>query len=152
METTRESWTASDDTDNHGYLGCSLPHILLPCQLIVINTIYVSVVVSLVLRWTLVERDYLPFFLFIIEHRWRWTSCKKREILSYVLLKISLRLGSWDSLLVRAPDSWSKGCQFESRQERRENFLLQSWLCVLTLIRCPLYRSVIRCPFYRSGT
>ena len=29
-----------------------------------------------------------------------------------------------DSLLVRAPDSESKGCEFESRQERRENFLL----------------------------
>ena len=27
--------------------------------------------------------------------------------------------------------------EFESRQERRENFLLQSQLCVLTLIRCP---------------
>ena len=26
---------------------------------------------------------------------------------------------SRDSLLVRAPDSWSKGCEFESRQERR---------------------------------
>ena len=35
--------------------------------------------------------------------------------------------------MVRAPDS----CQFESRQERRNNFLLQSQLCVLTLIRCP---------------
>ena len=44
--------------------------------------------------------------------------------------------GSLDSLLVRAPDSWSKGCKFESRQKRRENFLLQSQLCVLTLIRC----------------
>ena len=37
-----------------------------------------------------------------------------------------------DSLLVRAPDSWSKSCEFESRQERRENFFLQSDLCVLT--------------------
>ena len=45
--------------------------------------------------------------------------------------------GSWDSLLVRAPDSWSKGCEFESWQKQRENFLLQSQLCVLTLIRCP---------------
>ena len=26
----------------------------------------------------------------------------------------------------KAPDSWSKGCEFESQQERRENFLLQS--------------------------
>ena len=42
-----------------------------------------------------------------------------------------------DNLLVRAPDSWSKDCEFKSRQERRENFLLQSQLCVLTLLRCP---------------
>ena len=47
--------------------------------------------------------------------------------------------GSRDSLLVRAPDSRSKGCEFESRQERRGNFLLQSKLCVLTLIRCPFH-------------
>ena len=30
-----------------------------------------------------------------------------------------------------------KGCEFESRQERREDFLLQSQLCLLTLIWCP---------------
>ena len=30
---------------------------------------------------------------------------------------------SRDSWLVRAPDSWSKGCELESRQKRRENFL-----------------------------
>ena len=46
---------------------------------------------------------------------------------------------SQDSLLVRKPDSRSKGCEFESRQERRENFLLQCQLCVLTLIRCPFH-------------
>ena len=49
---------------------------------------------------------------------------------------------SRDSLLVRAPDSWSKGCEFESRQERRENFLLQNQLRVLTLIRCPFHLRV----------
>ena len=35
-----------------------------------------------------------------------------------------------------------KGCEFESRQDRRENFLLQSQLCVLTLIRCPFHPRV----------
>ena len=50
--------------------------------------------------------------------------------------------GSRDSLLVRAPDSWSKGCEFGSRLERRENFLLQSQLCELTLIRCPSHSRV----------
>ena len=44
-----------------------------------------------------------------------------------------------NSLLVRTPDSWSKGCEFESRQERRENFLRRSELCVFTLIRCPFH-------------
>ena len=35
---------------------------------------------------------------------------------------------SWcqDSLLVRSSNSWSKGCEFEFRQKRWENFLLQS--------------------------
>ena len=51
-------------------------------------------------------------------------------------------LGSRDGLLVRAPDSSSKGCEFESRQERREIFLLHSQLCVLTLIRCPFHPRV----------
>ena len=45
-------------------------------------------------------------------------------------------------MLVRAPESLSKGCEFEFRQERRENFLLLSQLCVLTLIRCPLHPRV----------
>ena len=45
-------------------------------------------------------------------------------------------MGGQDSLLVRGPDSWSKGCKFESWQEQQENFLLQSQVCVLTLTRC----------------
>ena len=45
----------------------------------------------------------------------------------------------WDSLLVRALGSWLKGCEFESWQE---HFLLQSQLCVLTLIRCPFHPCV----------
>ena len=47
-----------------------------------------------------------------------------------------------DSLLVRAPDSWSEGCKFKFRQERQENFLLQCLLCVLTLIQCPFHPRV----------
>ena len=42
--------------------------------------------------------------------------------------------GGGDSSVVREPDSWSKGRGFESLQERRENFLLQGQLSVLTLI------------------
>ena len=48
----------------------------------------------------------------------------------------------WDSLLVRAPDLRLKGCEFKSQQEQRENFLLQSRLCVITLIRCPFHPHV----------
>ena len=42
--------------------------------------------------------------------------------------------GSGDSLVVRASDLWLKGSGFKSQQERRENFLLQGQLFVLTLI------------------
>ena len=41
--------------------------------------------------------------------------------------------------MVRAPDSWLKGRGFESLQERRENFLLQGQLFVLTLFRYPFH-------------
>ena len=44
-----------------------------------------------------------------------------------------------DSLLFRALDLWSKGCEFKSRQERWKKFLLQSQLFVLTLIWCPFH-------------
>ena len=50
--------------------------------------------------------------------------------------------GSWDSLLVWAWDSRSKGCEFESRQGWWKNFLLHSQLCVLTLILCPFHPCV----------
>ena len=43
------------------------------------------------------------------------------------------RLRSGDSSMVRAPDLLSKGHRFESRQEQRENFLLQGHLSVLSL-------------------
>ena len=54
----------------------------------------------------------------------------------------SVKQGGGDSSVVRAPDSWSKGCGFESLLERRENFLLQGQLSVLTLIRYPFHPCV----------
>ena len=36
-------------------------------------------------------------------------------------------------------EHWTGDCEFESRQGRRENFLLQGQLCVLTLIQCPFH-------------
>ena len=39
-----------------------------------------------------------------------------------------------DGSVVTAPDSWLKGCGFESLLEQQENFLFQGWLSVLTLI------------------
>ena len=76
-------------------------------------------------------------------------SNRKLEQLFYVHV-LGLRLcdlvqsHTRDSLLVRlsAPDPRSKGCEFESRQERREDFLLQGYLCVLTLVRCPFHPRV----------
>ena len=41
--------------------------------------------------------------------------------------------------LVGAPDLWSKGCKFKFCQE---NFLLQSQLCVMTLIPCSFHPHV----------
>ena len=55
--------------------------------------------------------------------------------------------GGGDSLVVRAPDSWLKGRGFESLLERRENFLLQGRLSVLTLISVS-----VPPPCYHSST
>ena len=55
--------------------------------------------------------------------------------------------GGGDSSVVRAPDSWLKGRGFESLLERRENFLLQGWLSVLTLISVS-----VPPPCYHSST
>ena len=55
--------------------------------------------------------------------------------------------GGGDSSVVRAPDSWLKGRGFESLLERRENFLLQGRLSVLTLISVS-----VPPPCYRSST
>ena len=55
--------------------------------------------------------------------------------------------GSGDSSVVRAPDSRSKGREFESLLERRENFLLQGQLSVL-----PLISVSVPPPCYRSNT
>ena len=52
------------------------------------------------------------------------------------------KTGSQNSLLVRALDSWSKGCEFKSWQERQKTFLFQSQLFVLTLIWCPFHPCV----------
>ena len=48
------------------------------------------------------------------------------------LIPLYYLFGSRDSLLVRAPDSWSNGCEFDSRQKRREFFFsrvnFECWL------------------------
>ena len=56
-------------------------------------------------------------------------------------------VGSGDSSVVRASVSWLKGPGFDSLQERRENFLLQGQLSVLTLISVS-----VPTPCYRSST
>ena len=59
-------------------------------------------------------------------------------------------MNSQDSLLVRATDSLSKGCEFKSQQGRQENFLLQSYFCVLTLIWCLFHSRVTAVAHKRS--
>ena len=57
------------------------------------------------------------------------------DLVSYIKgRRVSRGLWGRDSSVVRAPDSWLKGRGFESLLERRENFLLQGRLSVLTLI------------------
>jgi len=54
-----------------------------------------------------------------------------------------MHMGEWGCLGGRAADSWSKGPGFESRQERRENFLSRvNFLC----------RLLLRCPFHHRAT
>ena len=66
--------------------------------------------------------------------------CISHEVFSYWKVHMGSLTecipGSRNSMLVRASDSWSKGWKFESQQKRWDNFLLQSQLCALTLIRC----------------
>ena len=54
-------------------------------------------------------------------------------------IKSSFRSGQTPRVCCYSADSRSKGCRFESLQERRENLLLESQLCVLTPIRCPFH-------------
>ena len=79
-----------------------------------------------------------------------WAQLIQKHILQITQHKTILQIVQYYtalySLLVRVPDSWSKGCEFQSRQEWRENFLLQSQLCVLTLSWCPFHP-----PCYHSG-
>ncbi len=75
-------------------------------------------------------------------------SASLRELRDYIRVKyMSSRTGGGDSSVVRAPDSWLKGRGFESLLERRENFLLQGRLSVLTLISVS-----VPPPCYHSST
>ena len=66
---------------------------------------------------------------------------------TYIIRYGVKRFGGGDSSVVRAPDSWLKGRGFESLLERRENFLLQGRLSVLTLISVS-----VPPPCYHSST
>ena len=68
--------------------------------------------------------------------------CRFHVVVLWILFYAKEVLFCRYSLLIRVPDSWSKGCEFKSQQEWRENFFLQSQLYVLTLIHCP-FQSVL---------
>ena len=74
-----------------------------------------------------------------------------KEPCSAVCSQTDSKEGDGDSSAVRAPDSWLKGRGFESLLERRENFLLQGRLSVLTLIfRYPFHPRVTEVARKRS--
>ena len=81
------------------------------------------------------------FIIIISKSSYRSSSSRRRRRRSYNYV------GSGDSSVVRAPDSWSKGRGFEYLHERRENFLLQGQLSVLTL-----FSVSVPPPCYRSST
>ena len=85
------------------------------------------------------------FFFFLLPSSW---DTHLHEIPHYNMgLSDMSPAGGGDSSVVRAPDSWLKGRGFESLLERRENFLLQGRLSVLTLISVS-----VPPPCYRSST
>ena len=70
------------------------------------------------------------FVKVMIDWKYCLHDCHQRTV--FFCTYMFLLLESGDSLLVRTPDSWFNGCEFESRQEWRENCLLQGQLFVLT--------------------
>ena len=81
----------------------------------------------------------------LLQKSFWWWQCSDRYIIS--LSPLPPYGGGGDSSVARAPDSWLKGRGFESLLERRENFLLQGRLSVLTLISVS-----VPPPCYRSST
>ena len=90
-------------------------------------------------KWLKGKETFFWMILFIMTYNVSLVSRYTQEKIAAFLF-ISTVLSC--SLSVRAPDLWLKGCEFKSRWKRLENFLLQSQLCVLTLIRCPFYPRV----------
>ena len=70
-----------------------------------------------------------------------------RDKIMFVVTEVLSRQKTCVCFDKRAPDSWLKGPGFKSLQERRENFLLQGRLSVLTLISVS-----VPPPCYRSST
>ena len=73
---------------------------------------------------------------------WTWTPCQPHGVTSRWITHFKFfytTSGSRDSLLVKSAGLVIESGKIESRQERPENVLFQSWLCVLTLIRCPFH-------------
>ena len=71
------------------------------------------------------------------------SSFKRRSLWQlWILSRNRFESGCQGSSVGRTPNSWSKGRGFDCRRERLKMFLLQSWLSVLTLIRCPFHPRV----------
>ena len=81
------------------------------------------------------ERERQAFLVVFRSEVWSWH--KRVEIVwarANLHFKKKSRRGMNHRTFSKNPYSWSEGYEFESQQQRRKNFLLQSKLCVLTLM------------------
>ena len=99
--------------------------------------------------WTVVYKhdDTFSGLLYSCLQTWQVQSACFRVVYKNDNTFSCLFRGGGDSSVVRAPDSWLKSRGFESLLERRENFLLQGRLSVLTLISVS-----VPPPCYHSST
>ena len=66
------------------------------------------------------------YFMILVDTDPRFSTVVHVVIVEHHKVYWWVNMFSWDILLVTTLDSWSTGCKFESWQECRENFLLQS--------------------------
>ena len=139
--TADRGWLSSRDVCHPQLCGYSC---FWRCVCIIIDGCAAVIVVIIFIHW----RHAAFFTKSNIFCRQNYVGIYKISLILYSLksLRYITQRGG-DSSVVRAPDSWLKGRGFESLLERRESFLLQGRLSVLTLISVP-----VPPPCYHSST